>query len=117
MSYAAYAASVDESPFKLYSQASFSYDLKIGQPSHCQLLLQQQRQQSQQRTFLQQHICSKLQQHGSQQLHRCRIKWPVVLGSLLVAAVVAALLMFTPLGKPLSHPSTGANTMVSSHFT
>lgn len=120
MSYASYAASIEvESPFRLYSQTSFSSDLKIGaeKPTHqlfqCQQLFQSQQQQSQRQHLIQQHMSSsKLQQHGSQQLQRFRIKWPLVLGALLVAVFVAAALMFTPLGWPvLPHPT---HTAVSS---
>lgn len=105
MSYSGYSASIpDASPFKLYSQTSFGSDLKIGEPSHFQLNLCQQQQQFHlkqhlQQQHLQQH--QKLQQSSSQQMQRLRISWSMVWIALLLAAVVAALIAFTPLGLPV----------------
>jgi hypothetical protein len=102
MSYCDYSASIPQtSPFELYSQTSFGSDLKIGQPTHFQLNLLQQQQQALQAGHLKQQLCLKLQHSGSQQLQRLRVSWLLIWGALLVAAVVAVLLAFTPLGWPV----------------
>jgi hypothetical protein len=103
------------SPFKLYSQIGFGCDLKIGQPTHFHFNLLQQQQQALQAGHLKQQLCLKLQHSGSQQLQRLRVTWSLIWGALLVAAVVAVLLAFTPLGRPMlphQHQSWSSQTAV-----
>jgi hypothetical protein len=101
MSYSSYSASVDSSPFRLYSQTSFSSDLKIGQPNHFQFNLLQDKQQQHQKQHLQQQLCAKLSQQSSQQMKRIRSRWYAAVAALLLAVIVGVLLAFTPLGWPV----------------
>ena len=111
--YAQYAASVKESPFTLYSQNSFSSDLKIGQPQkqqQHQVSLQQHNQQQHQRQHLQQQLQHKtvhhVHQQGSQQLWRPARS--LVWCAMLMLTVVAALFAFAPASYPSQRWSGGA---------
>lgn len=104
MSYASYAASVDATPFSAYSSQPFgSGDLRIEtcyQPTVAT-------SQFAQKQALKQHLLSQRKTSSQQLQHhhqhqRLRISWPLVWGALVVAAIVAVLLAFTPVGYPIS---------------
>lgn len=113
MAYAGYAASVAESPFKLYSQSSFGSGELDFNPSCCNsknhqptknhqhnVYLQQQTQQHHQKQHLHHQLQQKLVQHNSQQHHhqqqRVYITRQLILCAVMTLAIVAALCAFAP---------------------
>lgn len=106
--YAGYAASISkESPFRLYSQKSFSCDLSCdlripdqSAPVQPKVVLQQHQQQQHQKHHLQQQLQQRVLQHTQSQQQRFNVTWSLVWCALLVTAIAGAMFAFAPLSYP-----------------